>query len=79
MAKIGVFDSGIGGLTLASELNKRLKNHSIIYFGDTAHFPYGEKSQTSIQSYSIKICNLLLEKGCDLILIGCMEIEYRAC
>lgn len=71
MAKIGVFDSGIGGLTLAAEINKRLSNHSIIYFGDTAHFPYGEKSTTSIQSYAIKICNLLLEQGCEIILIAC--------
>lgn len=78
MAKIGVFDSGIGGLTLASELNDRLPNHSIIYFGDTAHFPYGEKSQTAIQSYSIKICNLLLEEGCDVILIACNSASVSA-
>lgn len=78
MAKIGVFDSGIGGLTLASEINKRLIGHSIIYFGDTAHFPYGEKSQTSIQSYSIKICNLLLDKGCDMILIACNSASASA-
>ncbi len=71
MAKIGVFDSGIGGLTLAAEIKKELSLHSIIYFGDTAHFPYGEKSTTSIQSYAIKICNLLLEQGCEIILIAC--------
>ena len=71
MAKIGVFDSGIGGLTLAAEIKKVLPEHSIIYFGDTAHFPYGEKSTTSIQVYAIKICNLLLEQGCEIILIAC--------
>jgi glutamate racemase len=78
MAKIGIFDSGIGGLTLAAEVKKRLTNHSIIYFGDTAHFPYGEKSTTSIQSYSIKICNLLLEKGCEVILIACNSASASA-
>jgi glutamate racemase len=78
MAKIGVFDSGIGGLTLAAEIKKQLPHHSIIYFGDTAHFPYGEKSTTSIQSYAIKICNLLLEKGCEVILIACNSASASA-
>ena len=78
MANIGVFDSGIGGLTLAAEIKKQLPNHSIVYFGDTAHFPYGEKSTTSIQSYAIKICNLLLEKGCEAILIACNSASASA-
>lgn len=78
MAKIGIFDSGIGGLTLASEVRKKLPEHSIIYFGDTAHFPYGEKSTTAIQSYAIKICNLLLEKGCEVILIACNSASASA-
>lgn len=78
MAKIGIFDSGIGGLTLAAEVKKQLEGHSIIYFGDTAHFPYGEKSTTSIQSYAIKICNLLLEQGCHIILIACNSASASA-
>ena len=78
MARIGIFDSGIGGLTLASEVGKRLNGHQIIYFGDTAHFPYGDKSSTAIQSYSIKICNLLLEKECDVILIACNSASASA-
>lgn len=78
MARIGIFDSGIGGLTLASEVRKELPDHSIIYFGDTAHFPYGEKSTTAIQSYAIKICNLLLEKGCGVILIACNSASASA-
>lgn len=78
MAKIGIFDSGIGGLTLASEVKKQLPDHSIIYFGDTAHFPYGDKSTAAIQSYAIKICNLLLEQGCDVILIACNSASASA-
>jgi glutamate racemase len=68
---IGIFDSGIGGLTLAHAITELMPNEPIIYFGDTAHLPYGDKSATAIQAYSVKICNLLLEKNCKLILIAC--------
>lgn len=68
---IGIFDSGIGGLTVAHAIVKQLPNENIIYFGDTAHLPYGDKSAESIQGYSIKIANLLLQKRCKLILIAC--------
>ena len=50
-APIGIFDSGIGGLTVASSISKAFPNESILYFGDTAHLPYGEKSVQSIQKY----------------------------
>ena len=75
---IGIFDSGIGGLTVARAVNKLLPNESIIYFGDTAHLPYGDKSETAIQSYSIKICNLLLEQNCKVILIACNSASTAA-
>ena len=52
---IGIFDSGIGGLTLVNAINFILPNENIIYFGDTAHMSYGDKSQEDIQSYSLKI------------------------
>ncbi|MFN5704495.1 MAG: glutamate racemase, partial [bacterium] len=52
---IGVFDSGIGGLTVANAINALLPNEQIIYFGDTAHMPYGDKSPEAIKYYSIKI------------------------
>lgn len=68
---IGIFDSGIGGLTVAHVLTQQLPNENIIYFGDTAHMPWGNKSATTIQSYSIKIADLLLEHHCKLILIAC--------
>jgi glutamate racemase len=51
---IGVFDSGIGGLTVAHAIRTLLPNESMIYFGDTAHLPYGDKSEAAIQAYSIK-------------------------
>ena len=75
---IGIFDSGIGGLTLASEITQVLPNESIIYFGDTAHLPYGDKSATAIQSYAVKICHFLLEKNCKLILIACNSASAAA-
>jgi glutamate racemase len=75
---IGIFDSGIGGLTVASAVTQLLPEEEIIYFGDTAHLPYGEKSTAAIQSYAIKICNLLLEQDCKLILIACNSASAAA-
>jgi glutamate racemase len=77
-APIGIFDSGIGGLTLAHAITELMPNEPIIYFGDTAHLPYGDKSATAIQAYSVKICNLLLEKNCKLILIDCNSASAAA-
>lgn len=68
---IGIFDSGVGGLTLTKALTDYLPNESIIYFGDTAHTPWGDKSAAAIQAYSIKICDMLLQQNCKLILIAC--------
>lgn len=68
---IGLFDSGIGGLTVAHAVTRLLPNENLVYFGDTAHLPYGDKSPTALQAYSIKICNVLLSQGCKLILIAC--------
>ncbi len=75
---IGVFDSGIGGLTVAHALTKMLPNESIFYFGDTAHFPYGDKSTPAIQAYAIKICNVLLSQHCKAILIACNSASAAA-
>jgi glutamate racemase len=68
---IGIFDSGIGGLTVASAIRKLLPRENIVYFGDTAHLPYGDKSEAAIQAYSIKIADVLLRKGCKVIVIAC--------
>ncbi len=75
---IGIFDSGIGGLTVMRAIRKILPNEDIIYFGDTAHLPYGDKSTEAIQSYSIKITNLLLSKECKVILIACNSASAAA-
>ena len=68
---IGIFDSGIGGLTVANAINKLLPDESIIYFGDTAHLPYGDKSAESIKQYAEKITAFLIEKNCKLVVIAC--------
>lgn len=68
---IGIFDSGIGGLTVAHAIKELLPGENMIYFGDTAHLPYGDKSEAAIQAYSIKISDLLVKKGCKVIVIAC--------
>lgn len=68
---IGIFDSGIGGLTIAHALKEKLPNESIIYFGDTEHLPYGEKSEIAIQNFSKRITQFLIDKKCKAIVIAC--------
>ncbi len=77
-APIGIFDSGIGGMTVARAVTKLLPQENTIYFGDTAHLPYGDKSMAAIQAYSIKICNVLLQQKCKLILIACNSASAAA-
>ena len=68
---IGVFDSGIGGLTVAGAIHKLLPKETLVYFGDTAHLPYGDKSPAAIKSYALHIADLLLEHKCKIIVIAC--------
>ena len=68
---IGIFDSGIGGLTVADAITHRLPAEKIIYFGDTAHLPYGDKSPDSIKYYGIRISQFLLQHKCKMIVIAC--------
>ena len=68
---IGIFDSGIGGLTIAHAIKQKLPNENIIYFGDTKHLPYGEKSNEAIKHYSLKIAKFLKENNCKVIIIAC--------
>jgi glutamate racemase len=75
---IGIFDSGIGGLTVAHAIKRLLPNESMIYFGDTAHLPYGDKSEAAIQAYSVRIANILLQKGCKVIVIACNSASSAA-
>jgi glutamate racemase len=75
---IGIFDSGIGGLTVAQSIARVLPDEQMIYFGDTAHLPYGDKSFEAIQSYSKRIADFLLEKNCKVILIACNTASAAA-
>jgi len=75
---IGIFDSGIGGLTVAKALVAHLPKENIIYFGDTAHMPYGDKSTAAIQAYAVKIAQMLLQQECKLILIACYSATAAA-
>ena len=68
---IGIFDSGIGGLTVANAIRHALPYENLIYFGDTAHMPYGDKSAEAIKYYSLKIGMFLKEQGCKAIVIAC--------
>jgi glutamate racemase len=69
---IGIFDSGVGALNLTHAVRERFPDADLVYFGDTAHMPYGEKSPEAITYYSLSITNLLLTKyNCDVIVIGC--------
>src|SRR6478609_8092863 len=68
---IGVFDSGIGGLTVVRALRELLPNESIYYLGDTARVPYGGKSAATVQRYSLEIAELLLGENCKTIVVAC--------
>ena len=68
---IGVFDSGVGGLTVAREIMRQLPGESLIYFGDTARVPYGSKSRKTVCKYSRQIANFLLTKQVKAIVIAC--------
>ena len=70
-AAIGVFDSGVGGLTVAGEIMRQLPNENIVYFGDTARVPYGSKSKETITRYSEQIIRFLLTKNIKAIVIAC--------
>lgn len=75
---IGVFDSGIGGLTVASAIHRLLPEERIIYFGDTAHLPYGEKSHDAIRYFSLRISRFLLERDCKAIVVACNSASTAA-
>lgn len=75
---IGLFDSGVGGLTVAAALRTVLPGENMIYFGDTIHLPYGDKSKDAIIQYSLSITEFLLNKGCKIILIACNSASSNA-
>ena len=68
---IGIFDSGVGGLTVVKEVMKRLPNERIVYLGDTARVPYGTKSPESVKGFSVENAGFLMQKGVKLIVVAC--------
>lgn len=70
-APIGVFDSGVGGLTVLRELYRQLPNESVLYFGDTARLPYGTKSPSQIVQYVREILTWMTQKGVKMVIVAC--------
>ncbi|MEE4115981.1 MAG: glutamate racemase [Marinilabiliaceae bacterium] len=75
---IGLFDSGVGGLTVANAIKNLLPSETMIYYGDTAHLPYGDKSAESIIAYSRKITEFLLGNNAKMVLIACNSASASA-
>ena len=75
---IGIFDSGVGGLTVANAIKQILPGESLVYFGDTAHLPYGDKSAEAIRYYSGKITEFLLGHNAKVILVACNSASASA-
>ena len=70
-APIGVFDSGVGGLTVLQALRQRLPEESFIYLGDTARLPYGTKSKQTVVHYATQAARILLEQGIKMLVVAC--------
>lgn len=77
-APVGVFDSGIGGLTVVREIERQLPHERIIYFGDTARVPYGPKSPETVQRYSREISDWLVGEGVKAIVVACNTATAHA-
>lgn len=75
---IGIFDSGVGGLTVLAEIRKNLPNENIIYLGDTKNFPYGNKTKEQIIEFSIQNVETLIQKGVKVIVIACGTATSQA-
>ena len=75
---IGIFDSGVGGLTVLAEIRKTLPNENIIYLGDTKNFPYGSKSKEEIIEFAIQNVKTLMEKQVKVIIIACGTATSQA-
>ena len=75
---IGVFDSGVGGLTVLAEIRKALPNENIIYLGDTKNFPYGNRSKEEIIKFAIQNVEILIEKQVKVVIIACGTVTSQA-
>lgn len=75
---IGVFDSGLGGLTVLKEITKILPNENIVYFGDTARVPYGTRSKETVMKYTFQAINFLMSKDVKAIVLACNTATARS-
>ncbi len=75
---IGIFDSGVGGLTVLRAVRRRLPNESVIYLGDTARVPYGMKSRGTIERYAVEDAGFLIRKGVKMLVVACNTISAMA-
>jgi len=75
---IGIFDSGIGGLTVLKSFKKILPSENYVYFGDTARVPYGSKSETTIQIFASEIIDFLIEQKANIIVVACNTVSSLA-
>jgi glutamate racemase len=78
LSLIGVFDSGVGGLSILDEALRQLPQHNYIYLADSANAPYGEKSSEWISERSLVLCRHLAEQGCDAIVVACNTATAQA-
>jgi glutamate racemase len=75
---IGVFDSGVGGLTVVKSLRDRLPNETIVYLGDTARVPYGPKSPETVQRYALELAHMLMQKNAKALVVACNTVSSVA-
>src|ERR1041384_4908662 len=75
---IGVFDSGVGGLTVVKALRDRLPNEAIVYLGDTARVPYGPKSAETVQRYALELAHMLMGKDAKALVVACNTVSSVA-
>src|SRR5215831_2765364 len=75
---IGVFDSGVGGLTVVKALHDKLPNETVVYLGDTARVPYGPKSPETVQRYALELAHVLMQKNAKALVVACNTVSSVA-
>ncbi len=76
--KVGVFDSGVGGLTVLRAIRNRFDRIDLVYLGDTARVPYGNKSKETVVRYSLECADFLMSKGIDVLVVACNTASSQA-
>ena len=76
--KLGVFDSGLGGLLITKAIRARLPDIDILYYGDTLHLPYGNRSEDAIYMYTQRAMDYMFSQGCKLVVVACNTASATA-